>query len=174
MAITKEKELLIERAKLLQIEIKKENTNSLNLINVVRFKLSEEEFAIESDYINQVATINNVITPLPGVPDFIKGIINVRGKILSVIDLRSFLDLPITKDKHNQLILVEYNEIELAILADKITGNDQINPDTLKNNLPGTSAHIKKLIQGVTNDRLIVIDIKQLLQDKNIIVNENI
>lgn len=174
MADMKGKEILKERAKLLQVETKLESKNNLEFIKAVRFKLSEEDYAIDSEYINQVVTLNSIITPLPCVPDFIKGIINIRGKILSVIDLRSFLDLPTTKNNHSQLIIVEYNKIELAILADEITGNEEINPDALNNNLPGSNTITKKLIQGVTNDRLIVIDIKQLLEDDKIIVDENI
>ncbi|MDO9450880.1 MAG: chemotaxis protein CheW, partial [Rugosibacter sp.] len=62
-------------------------------VEVVEFLLAHERYAIDLSYIREVAPMEN-LTPLPCTPAFVLGIVNLRGEILSVIDIRKFFDLP--------------------------------------------------------------------------------
>ena len=63
-------------------------------LDVVEFLLAYERYAIESHWVREVHPLKE-ITPLPGTPAFVLGIINVRGRIVSVVDLKAFFDLPV-------------------------------------------------------------------------------
>jgi hypothetical protein len=64
-----------------------------NTTDVVSFVLGGERYCIETRCVREVRRYGDV-TPLPGVPDFLVGVTNLRGEILPLIDLRGFLDLP--------------------------------------------------------------------------------
>ncbi len=121
MNLSSKKEILKSRAHDLAREIRStdETTNSLE---VVVFRLADEQYAIESIRVREVYPIKE-LTPLPCTPSFVLGIINVRGQILTVIDLRRFFDLPIKGlTDLNKVIVIEHHEGELGVLADAILG----------------------------------------------------
>lgn len=84
--------ILKHRARMLsrKPEYIKENQDT---IEVVEFVLAYENYAIESVYIGEVYPLKEFVT-IPCTPDFVVGIINVRGRIISIIDLKKFFDLP--------------------------------------------------------------------------------
>ena len=69
-----------------------ENAAEGEQIEIVEFLLADERYAIESAYIGEVYPLKD-LTPLPCAPSFVLGIINMRGKILSIIDLRIFFEM---------------------------------------------------------------------------------
>jgi purine-binding chemotaxis protein CheW len=62
-------------------------------IEVVEFLLAHEKYGIESKCVREVYPLKE-LTPVPCTPSFVRSIINVRGKILSVIDIKKFFELP--------------------------------------------------------------------------------
>jgi len=96
-------------------------------------------------------------------------------KILSVIDIKRFFNLPAKGITNlNKVIVVKYNDIELGILADEIYGNISINLEELQTKVTTISETQESFIIGVSKDRLILVDIKQLLSNEKIIINEEI
>ncbi len=88
----------------------------------MKFLLTHENYGIESVYVREVHPLKE-LTPLPCTPSFVLGIINVRGQILSVIDLKKFFDLPAQEPTSlNKVIIFHNNRIEFGILADAVIG----------------------------------------------------
>ena len=87
--------ILKDRAKELS-EAPEQEVITEDCIEVVEFVLAYEKYAVESNFIDEVYPMKD-FTPVPGTPDFVLGIINLRGKIMSVIDIRKFFDLPVKK-----------------------------------------------------------------------------
>ena len=85
------KRILKRRAEILARE-KAEKADE-DSIEVVEFLLANEHYGIESHFIREVYPLKDY-TPLPGVPSFVLGLVNVRGRILSVIDIKKFFDMP--------------------------------------------------------------------------------
>ena len=167
------KAILRKRSELLKIEDKIVE-NKGELIKALEFQLSEERYAIDLSYVNEVIHIND-ITALPCTPSFILGIINVRGKILSVIDIKKLFNLPETGITNlNRVIVVKHEDIELGILADDIIGNNNIYRDNLQSDLTTITEVPDNLIIGISRDRLIVLDIKKFLLNEEIIIDEAI
>lgn len=141
-------------------------------IGVIAFTLAAETYAVESAFVREVYPLRD-FTPLPGVPPYIFGIINVRGQILPVVDLKKFFNLP---EKGlgdlNRVIILYDNQMEFGILADVVNGTQNIEPEDIRV-VPATVTGIgEEYLKGVTKERLIVLNAKRLLSDKSIVVNE--
>ena len=89
-----------------------------SVFTVVEFSISTEKYAIESLYIHEVFPLK-ALTEIPGVPDFIIGVVNVRGQIVSVVDIRRFFDLPEKGFSDlSRIIILRSPEMEYGVLAD--------------------------------------------------------
>lgn len=143
-------------------------------LDVLEFRLAEERYAVEIRHVNEVYPLKD-LTPLPGTPAFVLGIVNVRGRILPVVDLRKFFDLPEEglTDLH-RIILVQGNGLELGLLADSAVGVRSIPVDSLQPSLPTLTGIRSDYLKGVTAERLVVLDVARLLADSNIIVHDEL
>lgn len=97
-------------------------------LKVIVFALGNEEYGIE---VEKVRTIERMspITRVPKTPPFIKGVINLRGAVIPVIDLRGRFNLSETKPTENsRIIVVAVADIEVGFIVD--AANDVIDIDT--------------------------------------------
>jgi purine-binding chemotaxis protein CheW len=143
-------------------------------LDVLAFLLAHETYAIETASIREVYPLTE-LTPLPCTPDYIFGIINIRGQILTIIDMKKFFDLPEKGITNlNRVIVVQAGDMELGILADEIIGIKSIFGDDVKPP-PATITGIgAEYLKGVTEDRLIVLDADKMLSDKRLVVHEEV
>ena len=144
------------------------------VLEVVEFLLAGERYAIETAYLREVQPLKD-LTPVPCTPAFVRGIVNVRGRLLAVMDLKKFFDLPEEglRDLHKVLI-VQTAGTELGILADDVTGNLSIPVSALQPGLPTLTGIRAEYLKGVTADRLAVLDAGKILTDQKIIVQEEV
>ncbi len=143
-------------------------------LKVIEFGLAHERYAIEAAYVQEVDPLED-LTPLPGTPPFVAGIVNVRGRILAVIDIKKFFDLPEEGmiDAH-KMILVHTAEMELGILADTVAGVRSIPLDAIQASLPTLTGVREEYLKGVTAERLVILDIARILADPRIMVHEEV
>src|SRR5712691_4625266 len=143
-------------------------------LEVLEFRLAQERYALETSYVREVHPLKD-LTPLPCTPPFVLGIVNVRGRITPVIDIKKFFDLPDKglTDLH-RIILVRGNDLELGLLADVIVGVRSIPVDSLQPSLPTLTGIRSDYLKGVTAEHLVVLDVGRLLADPNIIVHEDV
>jgi purine-binding chemotaxis protein CheW len=169
----RKREILKSRAMELAKE-KKINKYSGKTIMIVEFSLAYERYGIELFYLQEVYPLKD-ITPLPGVPSFVIGIINVRGQILSVIDLKKLFDLP-EKGLTNldRVLIVDDNKMGFGILADAVLNIHSIPIEEIQPSLPTLKGIREEYLKGVTKDGIVILDIKNLLSDKKIIVHEEV
>jgi purine-binding chemotaxis protein CheW len=99
------------------------------------------------------------------------GIVNVRGQILSIIDLKKFFDLPERGlGQLNKLIILRNEHMEIGILADDILGARSIDLEALQPAPPTVSGIGAHYLRGVTAERVILLNAERLLSDEQIIV----
>lgn len=141
-------------------------------LDILEFRLASETYGIESAFVREVYPLKD-FTPIPGTPPFVLGIVNIRGQILSVIDLKKFFTLP---DKGlgelNKVIIIRVDRREFGILADVIIGVVSIPLDAIQPPLPTMTGIGAEYLKGVTLDREIILDAGKILSDENIIVDE--
>ncbi len=142
-------------------------------VEVLEFLLASERYGIDSSRVREVYPLKE-LTPLPCTPSFVLGIINLRGQILSVIDLKKFFDLP---EKGltdlNKVIVLHSGEMELGILADEIAGMRSIPLQEIQL-LPTWTGIRSEYLKGITPQRLTILDVERILSDPKIIVHEEV
>jgi purine-binding chemotaxis protein CheW len=140
----------------------------------VEFLLAHETYGVESLYVREVHPLK-AFTPLPCTPAFVLGIINVRGQILSVIDLKKFFDLPEKRlTDLDKVIVVHDDTMVFGVLADAILGVRTIPLDTIQPSLPTLTGIRAGYLRGVTNERLVILDAVKLLRDPTLVVLEEV
>ena len=164
--------ILKQRAELLARETVRESAEKT--IDIVEFLLAKEHYGIESSCIREVYPLKE-FTPLPGVPPFVLGLLNVRGRILSVIDIKKFFEM---EDQGisdlNKVIIIGNDNMEFGILADAILGVRSLNVDKLHHPLPTLTGIREEFLRGVTEERLIILDADRILTDKSIVVHDEV
>jgi purine-binding chemotaxis protein CheW len=142
-------------------------------LNGLEFLLASERYAIESRYVREVWPLKE-LTPLPGTPPFVAGIINVRGRIVSVVDLKRFFDLPgkglTDLDK---VIIIGDEHIEFGLLADAIAGFRRLPLRAIQPSLPTLTGIRLDYLRGIASEGLVILDGARLLADPRLLVGED-
>jgi purine-binding chemotaxis protein CheW len=128
-------------------------------IKVIVFALADEEYGVE---VEKVKTIERMMpmTRVPKTYDFVKGVINLRGVVVPVIDLRGRFGLPQSEYTDNsRIVIIAVNDMEVGLIVD--SANDVIDVDTdLIQDPPEIVGGVRaKYLQGVAKigDRLLVL-----------------
>src|SRR5687767_10360715 len=101
-------------------------TATCNALSLIEFKLAHESYAVELEYLVEVVPLL-ALTQIPGTPPFIAGISNVRGRILSIVDLKRFFDLPQRGlTELDRVLVVRHGKMEIGILADALIGSRSV------------------------------------------------
>ncbi len=141
-------------------------TESSELLELVNFRLNQEEFGIEILMVEEIMRMRQ-ITKVPNSPDFVAGIVNIRGKIIPVVNLRSKMGMPEKEyDKGTRIIVVEVASKTTGFIVDSVTEVLRI-PSNITEAPPEmvagiNSEYIKSV--GKLEDRiLILIDLEKVL-----------
>ena len=165
--------ILRSRAKRLSQEIESKGTDE-EYIEILEFLLAHETYAIETPFIREVYPMTE-LTSLPCTPAFVFGLINIRGQILTVMDMKKFFDLPEKGITNlNKVIVVRKDAMELGILADEIIGIRNIPMNEIQPPLSTMTGIHAEYLKGVTGERLIILDMEKFLTDKKLIVHEEV
>ena len=126
---------------------------------VVAFKLRNEEYGFSILNVQEIKGLTD-ITRGPFAPEFIKGVINLRGSVLPVIDLKKRLGLEDTPYTANtRIVIVQYDEVAVGMLVDAVTEVRTINADDIDTSrtVTGNDSN-SKFISGIgkVDDRLII------------------
>jgi purine-binding chemotaxis protein CheW len=168
--MTTEEQILKERARLIA-QKKDEADQSAEAISLIEFLLFPERYAIESVYVREVLTISEV-TEIPGTPSYLLGVINYRGSILSVINLKVLLGLNERGlTEMNKVLLLSNGKMEFGLVADGIFGSSEIHFDQISAAPINVSTVGATFISGVLKNGSILLNGSQLLDSESLIVN---
>jgi len=109
-----------------------------------------------------------IITPLPNLPDWVLGVSNIRGEVVSIVDLKVYFKLPSSGPKRGRrLIIVHNRDMKVGILVDRIMGILSLDqPDTDIQENPHREGEISSFISGVVvsgENLLNILDVDKLL-----------
>jgi len=98
----------------------------------VLFRLAEESYAIPISTVQEIILLDRA-TRLPEMPDFVEGIIDLRGRIIPVINLRRRFGLPPESTQcANRTLVAEIGELEVGLLVDDVTGVVRLSADSIQ------------------------------------------
>ncbi len=165
--------ILKQRALALAVPKEKAQTESQS-IQVLVFTLGTERYGVQSETVREVCPMRQV-TRVPCVPPFVIGIINIRGKIFSILDIKRLLNLPESRSQNQEkVIIIGFEDIELGILADDVCGVQQISVSDIQQDVPTIRGLTNKYLLGITSDRLTILNVAIFLSDQSIIVDETV
>jgi purine-binding chemotaxis protein CheW len=132
---------------------------------VLRFDLGGEYYGVDVMVVRSVRTISR-ITRVPGTPVFYRGVVNVRGQVITVLDLRLFFDIPVTDETSppQELVVVQAGYLQIGLLAHNVTGVQQVPLAAVE------SVDNMRYAWGVTKEQLVLLDVERLLEDEHLVI----
>jgi purine-binding chemotaxis protein CheW len=98
-----------------------QETDKQDQLQLVAFRLGAEEYAIPIEMVESIIKLGP-LTSVPGSPPYVRGVMNLRGRIMSVIDLRQRFGMPSGDDQpEGRILVVQYAETTIGILVDSVS-----------------------------------------------------
>lgn len=171
MVEAEERDRAILESRALELAKPLEETGFKNGTEVVVFELCGELYAVESAVVREIRRLSGV-TSLPGVPAFVMGIMNVRGEILSVVDLGTLLALPsVPFHEAARVVVLSGAGMTFGIAVHGLKGTARLSLHKLQAAPVSGDGFAQSVVRGVTLDRLIVLDGEALLTEKSLVVD---
>lgn len=151
-----------------EVEVRKDQSND-EVLQWVTFQLEEETYGINVMQVREVLRYTE-IAPVPGAPNYVLGIINLRGNVVTVIDTRSrfgLIDGEITDN--TRIIVIESERQVIGILVDSVAEVVYLRSSEIDTTPSVGTDESAKFIQGVSNrdgKLLILVDLNKLLTDE--------
>ncbi len=138
-------------------------------IQLVVFKLGNEEYGVPITQVKEINRLTNT-TKVPKSPGFVEGIINLRGQIIPIIDLKKRFDLELTDyTGEARIIVIQVSTQTFGVKVDAVSEVLRINTDTIENAPEIVSGVDVQYITGVAkvDERLLILlDLDKLLSDQ--------
>lgn len=131
----------------------------MNSNQLVVFNLGKEEYAIDISYSKEIIRIPN-FTKIPNVPHYIEGVFNLRGTVITVIDLKKRFEIgDMEKGADGRLLILDFNDLQIGIIVDDISEVIRIDNLTIQNLGTELINISKNSIDGITimGERLIIL-----------------
>ena len=139
------------------------------LLQWVTFRLQEETYGINVMQVQEVLRYTE-IAPVPGSPDYVLGIINLRGNVVTVIDTRARFGLPPAEVSDNtRIVIIEAEKQVIGILVDSVAEVVYLKQSEIDNAPNVGTDESARFIQGVANregELLILVDLNKMLNDE--------
>lgn len=148
-------ELLLNKAE-------EDNLDQMYLI----YAVSDENYGVGINFVTEIVGLQKIID-VPDVPNFIKGVINLRGQVIPVIDIRLRFNLPVKEYSDRTVIIVmEYNGVQTGLIVDRVMEVLEITDENISPPPHGEDKEMNNIITGMGrhNDKVsFILDVETLL-----------
>ncbi len=147
------------------MEVGEKVSINANEFEVLSFVVGDQEMAFDVDYV-EIVIEKTEITPVPKSKPMIKGIINLRGRIVPIIDLADVLGTYVDESKYESVVVVKYGEIEAGFLVETVKGVLRTSDNEVENmeNMEKYGEKSKGLIKK--GSRLVVyLDVAKIIDE---------
>lgn len=103
--------------------------NLSGAINVLTFRMGDEQYAASVRDISEVVQISNEIVPVPGTPEQVIGVMNLRGNVITVLDLRQVVGLAADKDTSRPIVVATIDGHTVGLMVDEVSTVTEIEAD---------------------------------------------
>lgn len=127
-------------------------------VQLMSFWLGDEFYAVDAPFCKSVIKFPNVVR-VPKTPDYLEGVVNLRGQITSVIDLRKVFGLKLNPlESHSRMLVIEVGDISTAIIIEKI-GEIMNRPlADLRKTASGATRMKAEFVKGYFEERLEAVE----------------
>ena len=126
---------------------------------LVVFQLGSELYGVEISRVHEIIRLQEV-TRVPHSPPFVEGVINLRGKVISVINLRRRFGLPDADDtRAGRIVVVDINDQVVGMVVDGVSEVLRINTATIEPPSPAVAGIDSEYLQGIAKlpERLVIL-----------------
>lgn len=146
-----------------------ETTTAPDSIEMLSFKIGDAIYAIEIKYIKEIIEVDK-ITVVPKIPDHIKGVINIRGKVVPVISVRKRFDIEeIPYDSRTCIMVLEFEDGEqVGIIVDRVHEVVNVKSADISKTPDSKNVNANRYIRSIVhteNDVVLLIDCIKLIND---------
>jgi len=161
----------IQKTNIIDDDLYDEDDEDTQKDKFLTFHLGNEDYGIDIKYVTEIIGIQK-ITEIPDMPDFIKGVINLRGKVIPVMDVRTrFKIKSCDYDDRTCIMVVNINDTSIGLVVDTVSEVTDI-PEANIEEPPRTGKGIKsRYIKGmgkVGEEVKILLDVDKLLFDEEL------
>jgi purine-binding chemotaxis protein CheW len=143
-------------------------------LELTTFLLGTDVYAFDSKAISEICAVKT-ITPLPCTPRYVDGLIYLRGKIITLIDLQQYLGMPASLlVAESAAILADSQKHQVGFRVDKILDTILVSQSILGKSLKGLEKVKVDYVLGITPDFAVVLDLRAIVADEKLIVNHDI
>lgn len=141
------------------------NGSQSKTLQLIVFRLAGGEYAMRIDEVKEVV-VTPAIAKVPLAPPFIKGVANIRGNILAIVDLENRFGLRATDQQENQqnfTLVIESDELKVGILVKEVPNTLAVSPDDidqttdLLQEASDKGGYIKGIVKTADGNRLIIL-----------------
>jgi purine-binding chemotaxis protein CheW len=148
-----------EQRKLDRVSVERNLDETEQIYHLVTFTVANEEYGVEIANVQEIIRATD-ITPVPGAPVHVKGVINLRGKIIPVVELRRRFGLPeVEATDEQRIVVVEHGEKRLGMHVDSVSQVIKLSSSVIEDMPEEATSVDGNYIMGVgkMEDRLIII-----------------
>ena len=157
------RQILRSRARLLARPHVLEQVRQI-VLDLVEFKACGRRLAFETKFIDEAFSIKD-ISPVPQTSALVRGVTNVRGQIVTVIDLAVLFNLSPSGSQQSDGLILRFGALRLAICVDEVLGVRQLDNSDLSQGFSGLSERLTEFALALTADLLIILDAKRIFTD---------
>jgi len=140
------------------------------LLQLVSFSVAAEEYGLNILRVQEIIRTQQ-LTRVPNLPDYVEGVINLRGKVIPVVALRRRLGLePVAPDKNTRIVVVDIHGQTLGFIVDAVSEVLRISSDTVEPT-PRIGVVERDYISGVgklDSRLLLMLDLERLMNQEEI------
>ena len=135
---------------------------------MVVFDLSSEAYGVDIGAVREIIRLQD-ITKVPRTPEFVEGVINLRGKVIPVVDLRKRFGLPaVEESKENRIVVVDIGAQDIGVVVDAVTEVLRIPTESVEPPASVITTSDSEYLPGIAklDSRLIILlDLEQVLTE---------
>jgi purine-binding chemotaxis protein CheW len=129
------------------------------------FNVSEEEYALEVRHVTEIVRLQKAFA-VPDVPPFIRGVINLRGKVIPLLDVRARFGLGESQyNDRTVIVVIEHDDTRIGLVVDAVSDVSEIPPESIEP-CPKRAHQTSSLVRGVSKrgERVnLILDVASLL-----------
>ena len=130
-------------------------------LHMVGFTVGSEEFCVDILKVQEIIRMVE-ITVMPNAPDYVEGVINLRGKIIPIIDFRKRMNLPYAENINEQtrrIVVVSFGKVTVGLVVDKVSHVMKLSPDQISPTPDVIKGFDSECLMGVgrSGDRLLIL-----------------
>lgn len=137
-------------------------------LQIVAFSLGSETYGVDIGQVREIIPIQKIV-PVPRAPEFVEGIINLRGRVIPVLDLRKHFGF--AKNEHapeQRIVLTESNGESIGVIVDSVSSVLRISQDSIEppaSVITGNQIEYIKGIAKVDYSLIILLDLTRIISD---------